>query len=147
MQRGRTESVAHLLQRKRSLQAKLDRGYEDYLEARISAGFWMRKSEEWKAHLTAIESELTRPGAAVPEYAATGERILELAKTAHILYESQDAAEQRRLLETVLSNYTFDRGSLCPTCPKPFDLPVQGQKTGNWRGGRDSCPLAFAEKQ
>src|SRR5262249_12129858 len=78
--------------------------------------------------------------AAAPAMAATGARILELAKTAHSLYKSQDSTEQRRLLETVLSNCTFDRGSLCPTYTKPFDLLVQGRETGNWRRGRDSNP-------
>jgi hypothetical protein len=44
-----------------------------------------------------------------------GRKILELARRAENLYKSQDLAEQRRLLETVLSNCTFDSGSVCPT--------------------------------
>jgi len=44
------------------------------------------------------------------------------------------------LLETVLSNCTFDRGTLSPTCSSPFDLLVKGNETGNWRRGRDSFP-------
>src|SRR5262249_34140674 len=111
----REDALSQLTQRKRSVQAKLDRGYEDYLEGRISSGFWTRKSVEWESELAAIDGELARIDAAAPAMAATGARILELAKTAHILYKSQDPTEQRRLLETVLSNCTFDRGSLCPT--------------------------------
>jgi hypothetical protein len=38
-----------------------------------------------------------------------------------------------RVLETVLSNCTFDRGSVCPTYTSPFDLFAKGNKTGNWR--------------
>jgi hypothetical protein len=53
---------------------------------------------------------------------ATGEKILELVKRAGILYKTQDPAEQRQLLDSVLSNCTFDRGSVCPTYKKPFDL-------------------------
>src|SRR5207247_3662734 len=67
-------------------------------------------------------------------------RILELAKNAENLCETQVPAEQRRLLETVLSNCTFDRGTLCPTYSKPFDLLVRGNETGEWLGGRDSNP-------
>jgi hypothetical protein len=37
-----------------------------------------------------------------------------LAKRAEIFYKSQNPAEQRRLLETVLSNCTFDRGVFAP---------------------------------
>jgi hypothetical protein len=39
------ESLALLTQRRRSVQAKLDRGYDDYLERRISDGFCTRKAE------------------------------------------------------------------------------------------------------
>ena len=64
---------------------------------------------------------------------ATVAQILELAKQAEFLYKTQDPPEQRRLLETVLSNCTFDRGTLCPTYSKPFDLFVRGNETGDWR--------------
>ncbi|HEX7139412.1 MAG TPA: hypothetical protein VF219_16275, partial [Vicinamibacterales bacterium] len=65
---------------------------------------------------------------------------LELGKRAENLYKSQNPAEQRRLLETVLSNCTFDCGSLCPTYASPFDLLVKGNQTGDWRRGWDSFP-------
>jgi hypothetical protein len=59
------------------------------------------------------------------------EKILELAKQAENLYKSQDPTEQRRLLETVLSNCAFDRGSLSPTYSLPFDLLVRGNETSD----------------
>src|SRR4249920_2867455 len=34
----------------------------------------------------------------------------------------------RRLLETVLANRTFDRGTLCPTYAKPFDPFVRADE-------------------
>jgi hypothetical protein len=68
-----------------------------------------------------------------PLATATAVKILELAKRAESLYKTQNPTEQRRLLETVLSNCTFDRGSLCPTYSKPFDLFVRGNETGEWR--------------
>jgi hypothetical protein len=42
------------------VQKKLDRGYEDYPETRISNAFWTRKSAEWEAELATIEGELSR---------------------------------------------------------------------------------------
>ena len=122
------------------MQAKLDRGYDDYLEGRISTGFWARKSEEWEAELGTIDAESSRVSRPTPAYAATAEKILELAKTAHFRYLEQSFEERRRLLETVLSNCTFDRGSLCPTYVKPFDVLAKAVETGDWRGGRDSNP-------
>ena len=51
-----------------------------------------------------------------------------------IFLQIAGSAEQRRLLEIVLSNCTVDRGSLTPTYNSPFDLLVRGNKTGNWLG-------------
>jgi hypothetical protein len=48
--------------------------------------------------------------------------------------------DQAKLLKTLVSNCTFDRGSLSATYVKPFDLLVAGNETGNWLGGRDSNP-------
>jgi hypothetical protein len=107
--------------------------YEDYLEGRITEDFWTRKSEEWEAERRTLEAELARLAQPNGRIAITAEKILELAKRAVFLYETQDPAEQRRLLETVLSNCTFDRGSLCPTYTSPFDLFAKGNETGNWR--------------
>ena len=87
-----------------------------------------------------MKAELGRLTAPTADWALTGERILELAKQAHFLYLKQDPAEQRRLLETVLSNCTFDRGSLCPTYTKPFDVLVRGRETEDWRREWDSNP-------
>jgi hypothetical protein len=64
-------AVAQLVQRRRAVQAKLDRGYDDYLEGRISAGFWARKSEEWEAELGTIAAESSRVSRPTPAYAAT----------------------------------------------------------------------------
>ena len=76
-----------------------------------------------------VEAELARLESANGRLAVTGDKILELAKRAAFLYETQNPSEQRRLLETLLSNCTFDRGSVCPTYVKPFDLFVRGNET------------------
>jgi hypothetical protein len=52
-----------------------------------------------------------------------------LASGDQVGYETQNAHEQARLLKTLLSNCTFDRGTLCPTYRKPFDLLAQGSET------------------
>ena len=57
---------------------------------------------------------------------------------AGILYKTQDPAEHRRLLETVLSNCTLDRGTLCPTYSSPFNLLARGNETVDWRARLDS---------
>jgi hypothetical protein len=72
------------------------------------------------------------------DYERTGLQILELAQTAYSLYVAQNPLEQARLLKTLLSNCTFDRGTLCPTYRKPFDLFAKGAETGDWLLGLDS---------
>ena len=60
----------------------------------------------------ADSARLDRPSAPL---ALTGQKISGLARQAGTLYRGQDPTEQRRLLDTVLSNCTFDRGGLSPT--------------------------------
>jgi len=141
-ERSRTEALRQLDQRRRAITSKLDRGYEDLLDGRISDDFWARKSKAWEAELAVVDGERARFEMPQPDSMVTAERIPELAKQAENFYESQDPAEQRRLLETVLSNCTFDSGSLCPTYSKPFDLLVRGNETGEWRRGWDSSTFA-----
>jgi hypothetical protein len=92
------------------------------------------ESVEWETDLATLTAELNALGRPVTSFVATGERILELVKRARILYKTQDPAEQRRLLDSVLSNCTFDRGSVCPTYKEPFDLFARASETGEWRG-------------
>jgi len=131
-ERSRDVALRHLDQRRDAVVTKQDRAYEDFLEGRVSEEFWSRKSKTWEAELQAIETERARTDGPRQSIVVTAEKILELAKQAEFLYKSQNAAEQRRLLETVLSNCTFDRGTLCPVYASPFDLLVQGNETGDW---------------
>ena len=140
VQQRRTEAIHQLEQRRRAVTGKLDRGYDDFVSGAISDELWKRKSAEWEADLRAVEGELARVEQPRQPVMATAERILELAQKAEFLYKSQDRTEQRRLLEIVLSNCTFDRGSLTPSYNSPFDLLVRGNKSGNWRRGWDSNP-------
>ena len=127
-------------QRRRTVTSKLDRGYDDYVGGKISEEFWSRKSEEWEAELQGLNAEEGRLAQPKPCTMVTATKILELAKQAEFLYKSQIPREQRRLLDLVLSNCTFDRGTLCPTYAKPFDLLVRGNEIGNWRREWDSNP-------
>jgi hypothetical protein len=85
-----------------------------------------------------IDAEGAKAAAPHRTLAVTAGKILELAKHAEKLYKSQNSTEQRRLLETVLSNCTFDRGSVAVTYTSPFDLLVRGNETGEWRAQQDS---------
>jgi hypothetical protein len=62
-----------------------------------------------EADLVAVNASIERLETAATPHATSAREILELAKMAGLLYRMQDPAERRRLLETVLSNGTFDR--------------------------------------
>ena len=133
-------AIMRLQQRHLSIQAKLDRAYDDRLAGKISEELWMRRSTAWEADLASVGQEVKQHQQASHNYSATGSKILELCQSAYSLYLQQKPVEQRRLLKILLSNCEFDRGSLTPTYNKPFDLLAEGNETGNWLGGRDSNP-------
>lgn len=58
-------------------------------------------------------------------------------ESAHNLFVQQNSHEQARLLKMLISNRTFDRGSLSVAYRKPFDMLVEGNESGNWLGVRD----------
>jgi hypothetical protein len=71
-------------------------------------------------------------------YETAGLQILELAQTAYSSYGAKNPHEQARLIKTLVSNSTFDRGSLSPTYVKPFDVFAKGSETGDWLATLDS---------
>jgi hypothetical protein len=47
-------------------------------------------------------------------------------------------SDDARLLKMLLSNCSFDRGSLSVSWVKPFDLLARGNENGDWLGVRDA---------
>jgi len=54
-----------------SVQAKLDKAYDDRLAGGASEELCMRRSREWEAELAAIRSETAKVGNASHDYAVT----------------------------------------------------------------------------
>ena len=124
--------MMRLQQQQLLLRSKLDRAYDDRLSGRISDELWSSKSTELEAELQRVRAEMARHERASHEYEATGLQILELAQSAYSLYVTENPQEQARVVKMLLSNCTFDRGSLSPTYSKPFDLFAKGTETGDW---------------
>ena len=98
----------------------------------ISDELWTTKSGELQEELRRVRAEMERHEGASEAYEAAGLQILELAQSAYSSYVTKNPREQARLVKTVVSNSTFDRGSLSPTYIKPFDVFANGGKTGDW---------------
>src|SRR6266851_2863464 len=125
-------AMMRLQQQQLLLRTKLDRAYDDRLSGRISDDFWTTKSAELEVELQRVRGEMARHEHASRQYETTGLQILELAQSAYSLSVTQKPHEQARLVKTLLSNCSFDRGSLGPTYNKPFDLFAKGTETGDW---------------
>ena len=129
--------MLRLQQQQMLLRSKLDRVDEDRLSDAIPDELWTAKSAELQEELRRVRTEMERHEVASDACEAAGLQILELAQTA---YSSccENPREQARLVKTLVSNSTFDRGSLSPTYIKPFDVLASGSKTGDWLLGLDS---------
>ena len=125
-------SMLRLQQQQMLLRSKLDRVYEDRLSDAIPDELWTTKSAELQEELRRVRTEMERHEVASDAYEAAGLQILELAQTAYSSYVAKNPREQARLVKTLVSNSTFDRGSLSPTYIKPFDVLANGGKTGDW---------------
>jgi site-specific DNA recombinase len=130
--------MLRLQQQQMLLRSKLDRVYEDRLSDAIPDELWTTKSAELQEELRRVRTEMERHEVASDAYEAAGLQILELAQTAYSSYVAKNPREQARLVKTLVSNSTFDRGSLSPTYIKPFDVLANGGKTGDWLLGLDS---------
>ena len=127
-------AVTSLRKRHGHVQKLLDRAYEDKLIGKISEDLWHRKSAEWEDELIDIQIKLKAHDSANVNYYETGSAIIELANDAYDIYLQENRKEQRTLLNTLLSNCTFYRGTLCPTYRKPFDILAKGLEFQSMRG-------------
>ena len=112
--------------------------YDDRLSDAIPEELWNSKSAALQDELRRVRTEMERHEVASQAYETAGLQILELAQTAYSSYVAKNPHEQARLIKTLVSNSTFDRGSLSPTYVKPFDVFAKASETGDWLLGLDS---------
>jgi site-specific DNA recombinase len=135
------------------LHGRIDAMYVDKLDGQIDASFFDRRASEWRLEQDRLLHLIADHQAANQTYLEEGVQVLELAKRAHSLFQTQEPREKRRLLDFVLSNCSWKGGELTAVFRQPFDILVDansahrhGQKsfvsTGvdfeNWLPGLDS---------
>ncbi len=126
--RYHNEMIASLQREYARLQHRLDQMYVDKLDGKISQEFYDQKSTEWRNEQDAVQRKIENHKNANRSYIDEGIRILELSNRAWELYEKQEMAEKRRLLDFVFSNSTWAGGKLSPNYKKPFDLISEAVK-------------------
>ena len=120
--RYHNEVIASLQREYARLQHRLDQMYVDKLDGKISQEFYDEKSTEWRKEQSEVRRKMEKHENANYSYMDEGIRILELSNRAWELYDKQEMAEKRRLLDYVFSNSTWAGGKLTPNYRKPFDL-------------------------
>lgn len=116
------------------LQNRLQTMYVDKLDGRITNSFYVQMSEQWRVEQDSLALEIARHQSADRSYLDEGGRLIELARNARTLFDSQEPQEQRRLLNFVLSNSTWKSGELTPVFRNPLILllkrrRLRGQQT------------------
>src|ERR1700735_5428530 len=104
--------------------------YEDRLDGRIDLSLFERKSGEYRQEQARITAEINGFGTADGQYMDAGIRLLELTRNMHRLFEKQQAAEKRRLLDFVVSNSVWKGGEIVPVWRQPFDMIAVANQTG-----------------
>ena len=66
-----------------------------------------------------------------------GIRLLELTRNMHRLFEKQQAAEKRRLLDFVVSNSIWKEGKIVPAWRQPFDMIAVANESAQAAGHFD----------
>ena len=107
-------SLLRLQQQQMLLRSNFDRIYEDRLSDAIPEELWNSKSAALQDELRQVRTEMERHEVASQAYETAGLQILELAQTAYSSYVAKNPHEQARLIKTLLSNSTVDRGSVFP---------------------------------
>jgi hypothetical protein len=115
------DAITKLQREHQRLQGWIDAMYDDKLDGRIAIDYFDIKAAEMRAAQTAIMRDLAAHQTANCNYIEEGVQLLELAHLAPVLFESQPPMEKRKLLNFVLSNWTWKAGEL-PKYRQPFDV-------------------------
>ena len=125
--RHHDEAVSRLKADHQRLQNRLETLYEDKLDGRIEVAFFDRKSREWRAEQSRMLQLIEDHQKADQSYMDEGVRILELAKRAGDLFDTQAPSEKRRLLNCVLAASSWKNGTLAAEFRQPFDMLIDAK--------------------
>ncbi len=119
-------------------QKRIERVYDDYLDEKIDEAFYNRKFAEFREKQKILQYRRENLELVDDEYYATVSHLLKLAKDAPILFEKADIQQKRKMIKTVLSNFTLDGDQLGWKYKKPFDTMAFCAENSNWLRRLDS---------
>jgi hypothetical protein len=120
--REHSDAIARIQAEWDRLQKRIDAMYLDKLDGRIDEGFYRRTRMQWREEQERCERDIERHRAADDSYMDQGIQLLNLAQNARQLFMAQPAKEKRRLLNFLLSNCTWQPGTLAVEYKEPFHM-------------------------
>jgi len=115
MARLREAAVRRLQDEHERLQRRILVAYDDRVEGRIDVDIYEAKVAEWREAQARIRRDIDAHQVADEATLRAGLTLLELAGRALELYDRQEPAQKRRLLELLYSNFIFDARGLRAT--------------------------------
>jgi hypothetical protein len=120
--RERDEILARLRGEADRLQARLDALYTDKLDGTITSDYHDRMAAVWREERTRCLNEADRHYSAEDALIDDGIALLSMASNAHRSFFDQPKAEQKSLLNMLISNCSWANRELSVALRQPFDI-------------------------
>ena len=155
----RKESQASFGEQLEAVRTRMEKAYEDRLDGKLPEALWVKKSKEWERDIDRLERLLRGCDRAGENFKEEGVFLLELSEVAYSMYERDDFAQRRELLNILCSNLILKDGKVTAKYRQPFDLievmkverlsysqetPSLEGVSARWSGRRDSNPRPLA---
>lgn len=125
-------TLASLLNEKKTLRDRLSRLYDDKLDNKVTETFWKEKKIEYEKTLFELETRIDALSVKNAYHYKEALVTLELAKELTDKYKTEDLAEKVDLLKTVALNHTFNGETLNVLYKKPFDTIAKINEFNLW---------------
>src|SRR5258705_3106764 len=96
--------------------------YVDKLDGLVDTAFFEKMSNQWREEQNRCQREIERHQNADKSYLHEGVALLDLARNAQRLFATPEPREKRRLLNFVLSNFTWEDCEVVAIFREPFDM-------------------------
>ncbi|MBY0110239.1 MAG: hypothetical protein K2X90_03960 [Candidatus Babeliaceae bacterium] len=114
------------------LQNRIDQATIDKLDRKISEEFYQAYVPKWIEEKERLTIKLLAIQKADRHYLENANLILELSRKAVRLFQKQDAAQKRRLIDILVSNCSYTQEKLDLELKPVFNEILKTAKTGDW---------------
>jgi site-specific DNA recombinase len=121
-QAARSQTVTRLQARYDQVEARIETMYLDKLDGRITQEFFDKQAAAWRGEQGAIVRQIHDIQSTAPAPVEQAIEMIRLTSRAADLFLRQTGAEQRRLLQVVIENASWQAGELRTSLFEPFEI-------------------------